>query len=84
MKRIPKIKIVVAVTGVLLFAAVLVLLFAGDNFEVFQAFFRKGITQEEIRENAQRFGWRGVTSVGLLSMLQVVLMFLPAEPVQVA
>ncbi len=83
MKRIPKIKIVVAVTGVLLFAAVLVLLFAGDNFEVFRAFFRKGITQEEIRENAQRFGWRGVTSVGLLSMLQVVLMFLPAEPVQV-
>ena len=83
MKKSTKIKIVVIVLGIVFLAAVLFLLLYGENFAVFKAFFRKGITQDEIRANAQRFGWRGVTSVGLLSMLQVVLMFLPAEPVQV-
>ncbi len=83
MRKEKKVKIIVAVAGLLLLAAILVFLFAGDNIEVFKAFFRKGITQEEIRANAQRFGWRGVVSIGLLSMLQVVFMFLPAEPVQV-
>lgn len=83
MKKIAKSKIIGVIVGLVLLAGVLFLLLYGDNIELFKAFFRKGITQAEIRENAQRFGWRGVVSIGLLSMLQVVLMFLPAEPVQV-
>lgn len=82
-KKVSKTKIIVAVVGVLLLAGILAFLLVGENFEIFKQFFRKGITQEEIRAIAQQFGWRGIVSVGLLSMLQVVLMFLPAEPVQV-
>lgn len=81
--KVSKTKIIVAVVGVFLLAGILSLLLIGDNFQLFKEFFRKGITQEEIREIAQKFGWRGIVSIGLLSMLQVILMFLPAEPVQV-
>lgn len=82
-KKVSKTKIIVAVVGVLLLAGIFAFLLIGENFQLFKEFFREGITQEEIREIAQSFGWRGIVSVGLLSMLQVVLMFLPAEPVQV-
>ena len=82
-KKVSKIKIFVLIVGLLLLVGIFVFLLSGENLAVFKAFFREGITREEIRENAQNFGIRGVISVGLLSMLQVVLMFLPAEPVQV-
>lgn len=82
-RKVSKTKVTVAIIGVLLLAAVFAFLLLGDNLQLFKEFFREGITQEEIREIAQKFGVRGVISVGLLSMLQVVLMFLPAEPVQV-
>ena len=82
-KKVSKTKIIVAIVGVLLLAGILAFLLSGDNLSLFKEFFRKGITQEEIREIAQKFGWRGIVSIGLLSMLQVILMFLPAEPVQV-
>lgn len=82
-RKVSKTKIMVAIIGVLLLASIFAFLLSGENFELFKQFFRKGITQEDIRYIAQRFGVRGVISIGLLSMLQVVLMFLPAEPVQV-
>lgn len=81
--KVSKTKVIVALVGVLLLAGILAFLLSGDNLQLFKEFFYEGITQEEIRETAQKFGIRGVISVGLLSMLQVVLMFLPAEPVQV-
>lgn len=82
-KKVSKTKIIVAIVGVLLLAGILAFLLSGDNIRLFKEFFRKGITQEEIREIAQKFGVRGIISIGLLSMLQVIMMFLPAEPVQV-
>lgn len=82
-KKISKTQIITAIVGVTLIAAVVVFLLSGKNLEVFKAFFREGITQNEIRENARRFGVRGIITIGLLSMLQVIFMFLPAEPVQV-
>lgn len=82
-RKISKTKIIVAIVGVLLLAAIFAFLLWGDNIQLFKEFFREGVTQEEIPKIAQKFGWRGIVSVGLLSMLQVVLMFLPAEPVQV-
>lgn len=82
-RKVSKTKIIVAIIGVLLLAAIFAFLLYGDNLQLFKEFFRGGITQEEIREIAQRFGVRGIISIGLLSMLQVVMMFLPAEPVQV-
>lgn len=82
-KKISKTKLFVVLGGLLLLAGILAFLLSNDNIFLVKEFFRKDITQEEIREIAQQFGVRGMISVGLLSMLQVVLMFLPAEPVQV-
>ena len=76
-------KVVFVAAGLVAVAAILLFLFYGDNFRLFTTFFRKDITSEEIRETAKMFGARGVVSIGLLAMMQVILMFLPAEPVQV-
>ncbi|MCH5272518.1 MAG: VTT domain-containing protein [Lachnospiraceae bacterium] len=81
--KVSKVKVFMLITGVFFLAGIFAFLLSGENLSVFKAFFREGITQEEIRENAQNFGVRGAVSVCLLSMMQVVLMFLPAEPVQV-
>ena len=82
-KKISKTKLFVVLGGLLLFAGILAFLLSDNNIALVKEFFRKDITQAEIRAIAQQFGVRGMISVGLLSMLQVVLMFLPAEPVQV-
>ena len=82
-KKVSKVKIFVALGGLLLLAGILAFLLSGNNIALFKEFFRKDITQEEIRIIAQKFGVRGIISISLLSMLQVILMFLPAEPVQV-
>ena len=82
-KEVSKKKIIIAVVGVLALIGILCYLLAGENLELFKSFFREGITKEEVRQIAQQFGIRGVISVGLFSMLQVIFMFLPAEPVQV-
>ena len=81
--RMSKQKLATMIVGILLLAGVIAFLLSGDNLAVLKSFFRPGITRDEIRETAQDFGWKGAVSLMLLSMLQVVLMFLPAEPVQV-
>ncbi len=82
-KKISKTKLLVGVAAVVLIALIAVFLLSGKNFEVFKSFFRKDITREEIRETARGLGIKGVISVALLAMLQIIFVFLPAEPVQV-
>lgn len=82
-KKISCRKLIFIAVGLLLFAGVIFFLLSGDNLAVFKSIFRKGITGEEIRETVRLLGFKGYISVILLAMLQVLLMFLPAEPVQV-
>lgn len=74
------------VTGLLLIALFIglgVFLFSGDNAEIVKNLFRGNLTREKLRESLAGFGVRGYITIGFLSMLQVALTFLPAEPVQV-
>ena len=82
-KRKRKLKIISAI--VILFALVgaMLLAFAGENFVIVQELFKPNVTKHEIREALSEIGIRGYLAFGILSMLQVVLTVLPAEPVQV-
>ncbi len=44
--------------------------------------FRNDVTKEEIQASLSKLGFKGYFTIGILSMLQVVLTFMPAEPVQ--
>ena len=69
--------------GLLVFLAMLLLfVFSGSNFELLKSIFLDDLSNEELRETLSGFGWRGYITVAMLSMLQVVCAFLPAEPVQ--
>lgn len=61
----------------------MVFLFSGENFDLLKSIFAEKHTNEELQEKLSDFGIRGYITIAILSMLQVVLPFLPAEPVQV-
>ncbi|MBR2370748.1 MAG: VTT domain-containing protein [Clostridia bacterium] len=75
----------------LLFGAGLVVLvlvlcafmFSGDNTKLLKALFVEGNTREELQGILSDLGIKGYISAVILSVVQIVLTFLPAEPVQV-
>ena len=81
-KKKLKRKIFTAIGVGALIVGLLFLLFSGDNKQLIHDIFA-GEPASKILEEAQSLGWRGGVVFGILSMLQVVLTFLPAEPVQV-
>ena len=74
-------KIFTALALVILVVGLFVLLFSGNNYRVIELIF-SGKPVEEILTQID-LGWKGRIIFGVLSMLQVVLTVLPAEPVQV-
>ena len=58
-------------------------MFSGSNFELLKSLFDKSMSADELQAKLGEFGVRGYITVAILSMLQVVFAFLPAEPVQV-
>ena len=83
MKSNKKIKIITLVVAVVIVLGLIVFMFSGDNYKILQSLIRDDLTSEEFKELIQSFGIRGAVTLSLLSMLQVVFTFLPAEPVQV-
>ena len=78
-----KIKIILGVLLVILFIGLLFFLFAGDNFQVLKEIFSGDHTKEEIQESIGKLGVRAYIVVFILSMIQVILTFVPAEPLHV-
>ena len=84
LKKSTKNKLWIALSLVLLFGLLLVFLFSGSNFDLLCSLFDQSLTQEQLQEKLMGFGWRGYITIVILSMLQVIVSFLPAEPAQVA
>lgn len=76
-------KICAAIVFAAFLVGLIVFLFSGDNYIVLQQMFRDDLTREELQDLLSSLGWKGYLTFGTLSMLQVVLTFLPAEPAQV-
>ena len=72
--------VIVTVISVIL---LMVFMFSGDNLDLLKSIFAEEHTKEELRDKLADFGVRGYITVVMLSMLQVIMTFMPAEPVQV-
>ncbi len=83
MKNKLKIKIFTAIGFIILLVLLMLFLFSGENYNVIKVIASGEISQEELKETLATLGWRGYITFSILAMLQVVLTFLPAEPVQV-
>lgn len=73
------------VLSVLLFSALLFLFFllSGDNLILLKELFSGDLANGELRDKLMDLGISGYMIISLLSMLQVVCTFIPAEPIQV-
>ena len=82
-KKNTKFKIASGITLVIMFFLLGLMLFSGGNLQLLKSIFLEEHTNEELRDKLAGFGVRGYFTIALLSMLQVVIPVLPAEPVQV-
>ena len=71
--------------GVFLFILLLMVffLFPQENRELVKGLFMGKYSEEELRDRLLDTGFWGYGSVAILSMLQVICTFIPAEPIQV-
>lgn len=66
-----------------LFVGLGFLLLSGGNLEIIKSVFSGNLTGDAAQDRLHDMGMRGYITVSVLAMLQVILTFLPAEPVQV-
>ena len=78
-----QLKVWSAIAFVAVLIGLMFFLFAGDNRAVLKALFQDDLHKDDLRATLAKLGIRGHITVGILAMLQVLLTFLPAEPVQV-
>ena len=74
--------LITTVVSVILVLLILLAL-SGSNWMLLKSLFMHDLSNEELKDQLAGFGWRGYIVITMLSMLQVVCTFLPAEPVQV-
>ncbi len=82
-KKKSKLKIWLAIAFLFVFAGLMVFLFSGGNAVILKNLFRDDLSKEELRASLSGLGVRGYITIIVLSMLQVILTFVPSEPVQV-
>lgn len=78
-----KLKIITYILLPIILCLLLWMCFSGGNFELIKSVFTDNLTNEEVHDRLIGLGIRGYATIVILAMLQVVLAFLPAEPVQV-
>ncbi|MBQ3214265.1 MAG: VTT domain-containing protein [Clostridia bacterium] len=76
-------KLIALAIFIVVFIGLLVFLFYGDNFNVLKEIFNTNATKDQIQDSIGKLGIRAYIVVFILSMLQVILTFVPAEPLHV-
>lgn len=82
-KTTKKVKIIAIVFFVALVVGLAFFLFSGENFNVLKEIFNTDATKEEVQTAIGKLGVRAYIVVGIFAMIQVVLTFIPAEPLHV-
>ncbi len=82
-KKYAKQKFLIAFGVSVILMLLILLALSGGNLDIVRSLFIKDLSNEEMKELLSGFGWRGYIVISVLSMLQVICTFLPAEPVQV-
>ncbi|MBQ7333509.1 MAG: VTT domain-containing protein, partial [Clostridia bacterium] len=83
MKKSTKIKVFSIIGFVIFFFLLMLFLLSPENIEIIKSVFSDEVSSDEVHDVLLGLGMRGYATVSILAMLQVVLTFLPAEPVQV-
>ena len=78
-----KIKIFTALGLVVLLALLTWFFLSDENISLLQSIFAEKHRGEALQDKLSDLGFRGHFTIAVLSMLQVLIAFLPAEPVQV-
>ena len=78
-----KVNLLISVALIVLFVLLALFLLSGDNLALLKSLFIQELSGEELRDKLANFGVRGYITVAILSMLQIICTFLPAEPIQV-
>ena len=83
MNKNRRLKLISALSVIPLLVLLGLFLFTEQNIEILRRVFTHELTNDEIQLHLRALGIRGYITVALLSMLQIVIAVLPAEPVQV-
>ena len=83
MKKSTKVKIFSIIGFVIFFFLLMLFLLSDENIEIIKSVFSDEVSGDEVHDVLHGLGIRGYATVSILAMLQVILTFLPAEPVQV-
>ena len=83
MKKSTKVKIFSIIGFVIFFFLLMLFLLSDENVEIIKSVFSDEVSSDEVHDVLHGLGIRGYATVSILAMLQVILTFLPAEPVQV-
>ena len=76
-------KIFALIGFIVLIIGLLVFLFSGENFNVLKEIFNANATKEQVQESIGKLGFRAYVVIVVLAMVQVILTFVPAEPLHV-
>ena len=82
-KKSTKFKILSAIFFLVVLVLLAWFLLTKENIDIIVSVFKHDMTNDQIQERLSDLGIRGYITVSILSLLQVVLTFLPAEPAQV-
>lgn len=82
-KKTTREKLIISAGLIVLLILLGFFMLSGSNFDLLMSLFDKQLTEDQLRDKMMGFGIRGYVTIIILSMLQVVCAFLPAEPVQV-
>lgn len=83
MRQETKQKVLIGVAVATVIVLLIMLALSGGNWDLLKSLFMKDLSDEQLRDQLQEFGWRGYIVITALATLQVVCTFLMAEPVQV-
>lgn len=78
-----KVNLLISVALIVLVVLLAIFLLSGDNLVLLKSLFVLDLSTEELRDKLMDFGIRGYITIAVLSMLQIICTFLPAEPIQV-
>lgn len=82
-KKVNKTKLIVCLVMIPVFVLVALSLLLGENIDIIKRALADGLSENQIRDILSELGLRGQITISVLAMLQVMVMVLPAEPVQV-
>ena len=83
MNHSKKLKLIAALSMIPIVFLLCLFFFTEENVEILRKIFTHELTNDQIQEHLRTLGIRGQITISLLSMMQIIVAFMPAEPVQV-